>query len=224
MKKPVPKLHWLAVPAFLCCLPLTVAAEISAAATVRTALPLTTILQAADITVNGRVTDERGEGLPGVNVVVKGSTNGAQTDVEGRYTLTAPDNATLVFSFVGYTSREIAVGGRTTIDVPLAPDAQSLNEVVVVGYLTQNRQDVTGSVASVSGRDAQRAPVATISEGIQGRLPGVQVINSGVPGQAPLVNIRGLGSINGGSGPLYIIDGLWVDNIRDFNPQDAESI
>ncbi|SMB87230.1 TonB-dependent receptor plug [Hymenobacter roseosalivarius DSM 11622] len=224
MKKPVPKLRWLAIPALLCSLPLTVAAEASAAASVRAALPYA-VLQAADITISGRVTDEKGEGLPGVNVVVKGTTNGTQTDVDGRYTITAPDNATLVISYVGYTPRELAVGGRTTIDVPLAPDAQSLNEVVIVGYLTQNRQDVTGSVASVSAEDIRRAPVATVTEAIQGRLPGVTVTSSGQPGQASNVNVRGIGTLGGtSSGPLYIVDGLWTDNVRDFNPADAESV
>ncbi|WP_188558719.1 SusC/RagA family TonB-linked outer membrane protein [Hymenobacter glacieicola] len=175
-------------------------------------------------TITGRVIDEKGQGMPGVTVLEKGTSNGATTDADGRYSLSVADNATLSFSFVGYLTQEVPVSGRTSVNISLAPDSKALNEVVVVGYLTQNRQDVTGSVASLSGREAQRAPVATISEGIQGRLPGVQVINSGVPGQAPIVNIRGLGSINGGSGPLYIIDGLWVENIRDFNPQDAESI
>lgn len=206
MKKPAPKLHWLAVPALICCLPLTVAAEVGAAATVRSALLYPLTIQAPDITVSGRVTDETGGGLPGVNVVVKGTTNGAQTDVEGRYTITVPDNATLVVSYVGYTAREIAVGGRTTIDVPLTPDAQSLNEVVVVGYLTQNRQNVTGSVASVSAEDIRRAPVATVNEAIQGRLPGVTVTSSGQPGQASNINVRGIGTLGGtSSSPLYVM-------------------
>ncbi|MBC6608884.1 TonB-dependent receptor [Hymenobacter sp. BT188] len=225
MKKTVPKLRWLAIPALICYLPLTVAAEANAAASVRAALPLAAIIQAPDVTVTGRVTDEKGEGLPGVNVVVKGTSNGTSTDVDGRYSITVPDNATLVVSYVGYTPREIAVGGRTTIDVPLAPDAQSLSEVVVVGYLTQNRQDVTGSVASVSSEDIRRAPVATVNEAIQGRLPGVTVTSSGQPGQASNVNVRGIGTLGGtSSGPLYIVDGLWTDNVRDFNPADAESV
>jgi TonB-linked SusC/RagA family outer membrane protein len=224
MKKPVPKLHWLALPALICCLPLTVAAEVSAAATVRAALPTTAVLQAADITVSGRVTDEKGEGLPGVNVVVKGTTNGAQTDVEGRYTLTVPDNATLVISYVGYTAREIVVGGRTTIDVPLVPDAQALSEVVVLGYTTQNRQNLTSAVSPVDVAAAKRAPVATITEAIQGRTTGVQISNSGTPGQAPIINIRGIGTLGGGSAPLFVVDGLWTNNIRDLNPSDIESL
>ncbi|KUG08560.1 SusC/RagA family TonB-linked outer membrane protein [Solirubrum puertoriconensis] len=177
-----------------------------------------------DITVRGRVVDEQGQGLPGVTVLQRGSTNGTSSDSEGRFTITVPDDATLVFSYVGYTTQEVAVGGRATLDVSLRQDTKALQELVVVGYLTQNRQDVTGSVASVSGDDVRRAPVATLAEGIQGRLPGVQVTNSGAPGQAPIVNIRGIGTLTSGSGPLYVVDGLWVENIRDFNPQDVESV
>ncbi|MBC6611223.1 TonB-dependent receptor [Hymenobacter sp. BT507] len=219
MKKNVRYLHQIALPSLLCCLPMTLAA----AAPPAPRIPLRHVM-VADITISGRVVDETGTGLPGVNVVVKGTSNGAQTDTDGRYTLTVPDNATVVFSFVGYTSQEVAVSGRTSIDVSLKPDAQTLNDVVVVGYLTQKREDVTGSVATTTGTEVRRAPVATVTEAIQGRLPGVQVTNSGVPGQSPTVNIRGIGSINNGSSPLYVVDGLWTFDIRDFNPQDVETV
>jgi TonB-linked SusC/RagA family outer membrane protein len=178
----------------------------------------------ADIRVTGRVVDENGQGLPGVTVLQKGSSNGATSDSEGRFALTVPDNATLVFSYVGYTTQEVPVSGRSTVDVSMAQDTKALQELVVVGYLTQNRQEVTGSVATVSGADTRRAPVATVGEAIQGRLPGVQVTNTGEPGQAPLINIRGVGSLTNGSTPLFVVDGLWVENIRDFNPQDVESV
>ncbi|MET4105036.1 TonB-dependent receptor [Hymenobacter sp. UYP22] len=221
MKNSLQRMRRQTVPALVACLPLLApvagqASELPTPAAHRDAVLATTI--------SGRVLDEKGQGMPGVTVLERGTSNGVTTDSDGRYTLAVADNATLVFSFVGYTTQEVPVNGRSSVDVRLDVDSKVLNDVVVVGYLTQKREDVTGSVASVSAREAQKAPVATIAEGIQGRLPGVQVINSGVPGQAPLVNIRGLGSINGGSGPLYIIDGLWVDNIRDFNPADAESI
>ncbi|MCB2378276.1 TonB-dependent receptor [Hymenobacter sp. BT635] len=177
--------------------------------------------------VSGRVLDEKGQPMPGVTVLEKGTTNGATTDADGRYTLTVADNATLTFSFVGYLSQDVPVSGRSEVNVALAVDAKQLSEVVVVGYLTQNRQDVTGSVASVSAQEVRRAPVASVGEAIQGRLPGVQVNNSGQPGQAPNINIRGLGTIASGSGPLYVIDGLWVQSQggqRDFNPADVESV
>ncbi|UYZ62093.1 SusC/RagA family TonB-linked outer membrane protein [Hymenobacter weizhouensis] len=175
------------------------------------------------VTVSGRVIDEKGQGLPGVTVLERGTSNGATTDADGRFTLSVGDNATLTFSFVGYTTQQIAVAGRTTIDVSLAPDTRALNEVVVVGYLTQEREQVTGAVSQVSSAEIRRAPVATLTEAIQGRAAGVQVTNSGVPGQAPIVNIRGIGSVGGGNGVLYVVDGVWVENIRDINPNDVES-
>ncbi|OON69296.1 hypothetical protein B0919_08365 [Hymenobacter sp. CRA2] len=177
--------------------------------------------------VTGRVLDEKGQPMPGVTVLEKGTNNGASTDADGRYSLTVADNATLTFSFVGYVTQEVAVGGRSTVDVSLVVDAKALQEVVVVGYLTQERQNVTGSVASIDAQEVRRAPVASVGEAIQGRLTGVQVTNSGQPGQAPNINIRGLGTIASGSGPLYVIDGLWVQNQsgqRDFNPADVESV
>ncbi|RSK33267.1 SusC/RagA family TonB-linked outer membrane protein [Hymenobacter metallilatus] len=222
MKNSLPSVRRPMVPALLTCLPL-LAPLLGQAHT----LPPASATDGGVVwatTITGRVLDEKGQGMPGVTVLEKGTANGVTTDGDGRYSLSVADNATLVFSFVGYATQEVPVNGRSTVDVRLDVDSKVLNDVVVVGYLTQKREDVTGSVASVSGRDAQKAPVATIAEGIQGRLPGVQVINSGVPGQAPLVNIRGLGTVGSNSSPLYIIDGLWVDNIRDFNPADAESI
>ncbi|QNE38817.1 TonB-dependent receptor [Hymenobacter sp. NBH84] len=220
MKKNVRYLQQIALPSLLCCLPMTLAA--AAPPVARTATH--DAVEVADVALSGRVVDETGTGLPGVNVVVKGTSNGTQTDADGRYTLTVPDNATVVFSFVGYTSQEVAVNGRTSVNISLAPDAQTLNDVVVVGYLTQKREDVTGSVASVGAREVKQAPVATLGEAIQGRLAGVQVTNTGIPGQAPVVNIRGVGSISSGGGPLYVVDGLWTTNLRDFNPQDVESV
>ncbi|HEX8349038.1 MAG TPA: carboxypeptidase-like regulatory domain-containing protein, partial [Hymenobacter sp.] len=150
MKKPVPKMRRLTIPALLCCLPLQPMVAAAAAPSVP-ALKSNSSLNAilADIALTGRVTDEKGQGLPGVNVVVKGTTNGAQTDADGNYALTAPDNATLVFSYVGYIAQEVVVGGRTSVNVSLAPDAKALNEVVVVGYLTENRQNVTSSVSTL---------------------------------------------------------------------------
>ncbi|RTQ48144.1 TonB-dependent receptor [Hymenobacter gummosus] len=222
MKKSIPKKRLPALPVLLCCLPLQAALG-GAAPTSLHAEPAAT--QAADITVTGRVLDEKGQGLPGVNVVVKGSSNGTQTDTDGRFSLNAPDNATLVFSFVGYTAQEVAVGGRTAVDVTLVPDNRALSEVVVVGYLAENRQNVTSSVSSLDVREANKAPVATATQALQGRLPGVQVTGSGGPGAVPIVNIRGIGTLgNAASGPLYVIDGLWTDNIRDLNPNDIESL
>jgi TonB-dependent starch-binding outer membrane protein SusC len=178
-----------------------------------------------DFAVSGRVTAETGEGLPGVNVVTKGTSSGTVTDINGDYSINVPDaSSTLVFSYIGYVAQEVPVNGRSTINISLVPDVQSLNEVVVIGYGTQQRAELTGSVASVNVADARRAPVATVGEAIQGRVPGVTITSSGTPGQTSNINIRGIGSLNAGSGPLYVVDGLWLDNIRDINPADIESI
>ncbi|HEX8507339.1 MAG TPA: TonB-dependent receptor [Hymenobacter sp.] len=179
--------------------------------------------QAADSPVTGRITDASGAGIPGVTVLVKGTTNGTQTDADGRYTITAPTDATLVFSFVGYATQEVAVGGRSSVDTRLAVDAQGLSEVVVVGYLTQDRQNVTSAVSSVDTREATKVPVPTLTQALQGRVAGVQVESAGNPGAVPNVNIRGVGSLGSGSNPLYVIDGLWTDNIRDLSPTDIET-
>ena len=213
MKKLLLSPRYLLLPILACCWPLssTLAAPISAVAQL-----------AAQVT--GRVTDEKGEGLPGATVLVKGTNNGVSTNANGQFSLDVPVGTTLVISSVGYATQEVPVTSAT-VNVKLVPDVQRLSEAVVVGYLTQERQNVTGSVATLSATEVRRAPVATLAEAIQGRLPGVQVTNSGAPGQAPNVNIRGIGTLGGsGSGPLYVVDGLWTTNLRDFNPQDAEQV
>lgn len=130
-----------------------------------------------------------------------------------------------MFSFVGYTSQEVAVGGRRTLDAALALAAKSLTDVVVVGYLTQDRQNVTSSVASLDVPEATKTPVPTVTQALQGRVAGVQVQGTGGPGDAPAITVRGIGTLgNASSGPLYVIDGLWTENIRDLNPNDIESL
>ncbi|RZK23339.1 MAG: SusC/RagA family TonB-linked outer membrane protein, partial [Hymenobacter sp.] len=219
MRKSVPKLRRLAVPVALGCLSLQ---PILAAPL---AISNTRHLAPVAGPVSGRIVDEKGTGLPGVNVIVKGTTTGTQTDADGRYTIQAPDGATLVFSFVGYTSQEVAVGGRATVDVALAPDSKSLTDVVVVGYLTEDRQNVTSSVASLDVKESTKTPVPTVTQALQGRVAGVQVQGTGGPGDAPAITVRGIGTLgNASSGPLYVIDGLWTDNIRDLNPADIESL
>lgn len=222
MKKQLLPPGRLLLPVLVCCLPFAVAAAAPDEASPTTSILLPTARPAT--TVTGRVTDAKGDGLPGVTVLVKGTKTGVSTDANGNFSLDVPDNAILVISSVGYANQEIAVAGRNSINVSLSDSNQQLSDVVVVGYLTQKREDVTGSVASVAAVDVKRAPVATLAEGIQGRLPGVTVATSGVPGQSPVINIRGLGTLASGSGPLYVVDGLWTGNLRDFNPQDVESI
>ncbi|GAB3315781.1 TonB-dependent receptor [Hymenobacter humi] len=178
----------------------------------------------ADATVTGRVVDEKGVGLPGVNVVIKGGSNGTQTDMDGKFTISVPDNTTLVFSFVGYTSQEVVVGTQTTINVALVPDAKALSEVVVVGYGTQRRQDLTGAVARVDGAEIVNQPVQTPTQALQGKVAGVQIISDGTPNSQPKVRIRGTGTLLGGAEPLYVVDGVQTTDIRNLSNADIASI
>jgi TonB-linked SusC/RagA family outer membrane protein len=178
-----------------------------------------------DKVISGQVTDANNEPLPGVNIVLKGTTTGASTNAEGTYRINVPDEAaTLVFSYVGYTNQEVVVGNRTVIDVRLEADVRSLSEVVVVGYGTQKKSDLTGAVSSISSQDVTRVSERRLETALQGRAPGVTVTRSdGAPGAESRVAIRGTGSL-GANNPLYIIDGVPQDPGSFFNPQDVESI
>ena len=178
----------------------------------------------ADATITGRVVDEKGAGLPGVNVVIKGGSNGTQTDPDGKFTLSVPEGSTLVFSFVGYLAQEVAVGSQTTINVALAADVKALSEVVVVGYGTQRRQDLTGAVARVDGAEIVNQPVQTPTQALQGKIAGVQIISDGTPNSQPKVRIRGTGTLLGGAEPLYVVDGVQTTDIRNLSNADIASI
>ncbi len=170
---------------------------------------------AIEKTVSGRVTSaDAPEGLVGVNVTVKGTTSGTITDFDGSYTINVPsDEAVLVFSFIGYVSQEIKVGNQTLIDVVLAADIQALDEVVVIGYGTQTKRDLTGSVAKLDDKSFNQNVNSSVDQMIQGKAAGVQVVqNSGEPGGGMSIDIRGVGSINAGSAPLYVVDGLPIEN------------
>ncbi|MGA0555564.1 SusC/RagA family TonB-linked outer membrane protein [Larkinella sp. VNQ87] len=179
------------------------------------------------IDVTGRVTDESGGGLPGVNVVVKGSTQGTTTDADGRFKISVPDNrATLVFSSVGYLKQEVAVGSQTTINIKLLPDDQTLSEVVVVGYGSQLKKEVTGAVQTVTAKELKDIPVSQVTQKLQGRLAGVQINQTtGKPGQGMSVRIRGQLSVSAGSEPLYVVDGFPITgSIGAINPDEIEDI
>ena len=190
------------------------------------------ILQAPTIAqgqgkVSGLVTDSNNEGLPGVSVRVKNTSQGVTTDVNGKYQITASGNAVLVFSFIGMVSKEIPVEGKSVIDVVLESDVQTLNEVVVVdfGYGTVKKTDMTGSVASMSGRDLKNIPVANVAQAMTGRLPGVSVLTSdGSPDAEVVIRVRGGGSLTQDNSPLYVVDGFIVNSIRDIPPTDIQSI
>lgn len=178
------------------------------------------------VQVRGTVTDENGEPLPGVTVMVKGTSTGTVTDISGNFSLEVPSReSVLVFSFVGMQTIERTVGDQTTMTVELLTDARALEEVVVVGYGTQKKSDLTGSVGVVSGDDLLQAPVNNALEGLKGRVAGVNVfLNSGSPTSSPRVVIRGLGTINASSAPLYVVDGVAMEDIRFLNPNDIQSM
>lgn len=177
------------------------------------------------ITITGRVTNSAGEPLEGISVMVKGTSSGTTTNSAGSYSINAPADATLVFSNIGYATREVAVENKTSIDIILEENASNLNQVVVVGYGTQKRMDLTGSVGSVSAKDISDLSVTRVDQALSGKVAGVQVKSvSGQPGSAPQIRIRGIGSISAGTDPLYVVDGFPTDNIQTLNPNDIESI
>jgi len=183
------------------------------------------ILSAQEITVTGTVTGaEDGAPLPGVNVTVKGTTIGTITNLDGFYSLSnVPSEATLVFSFVGMETQEIAVGNQTEISVILEPDILGLEEVVVIGYGSAQAKDLTAPIVTVSADEITRIATTSAVSGVQGSVPGVQVINSGAPQGSPSVRIRGIASMHG-SAPLYIVDGMHFTDIKWLNPNDIQDI
>ena len=177
--------------------------------------------------VSGRVVDESGQALPGVNILEKNTTNGTTTDADGSYQINVADgNATLVFSFIGYTTQETQVNNQAVLNVSLTVDVTSLTEVVVVGYGSQLKKEITGSVQTVTGKDLKDIPVSQINQKLQGRLAGVQINQTtGKPGQGMSVRIRGQLSVTGGSDPLYVVDGFPITgNIGAMNPDEIEDI
>lgn len=180
---------------------------------------------AQNITVKGKVIDGGDKTpLPGVSILIKGTQTGTQTDVNGGYSLSVPANATLVFNFVGYTALEQAVNNQTTINVSLASSTQQLEQVVVVGYGTQRKIDVTGSVGTVKGEDISKQASVNPVGALQGKVAGVSITNTGTPGGSPTITIRGTSTIYGKTGPLYVVDGVWYDDINFLNPADIANI
>lgn len=171
------------------------------------------------------ISAEDGLPIPGVNIVVEGTLRGTTTDAEGNYSISlGPGENTLVFSFVGFKTVTVPVNGRSTIDVTLEADVMALEEVVVVGYGEQRRIDITGSVTNVEGEEISRQPNPNPVSALQGRVAGVQITNSGQPGASPQIRIRGTGTVYGDPNPLYVVDGVWYDDITFLNPGDIADI
>ncbi len=205
---------------------------------------LVTLSWAQERKVSGRVTSaDDGEPLPGVNILVKGTTIGAITDFDGKFALTVPSEANvLVFSFIGMKTQEVELNGRTEINVVMRPDASQLSEVIVVGYGTQRKEDITGAVSIIDPKSLEMIPKASFQDALQGASPGLQVVtNDGAPGAAISVRVRGIGSMLASNEPLYVIDGIPVTSgsvsqtdfgnggrssnvLASLNPNDIESL
>ncbi len=221
--------RWTVVCTLLSLLTLTTQAK-------NPALAVTTRLSVADMTVTGQVTDAAtGEALAGCSVVVKGTQRGTTTDANGNYRLSVPNgNVTLVFGFIGFVSQEVVVGNQTAINVGLKSSASELNQVVVIGYGSTTKRDMTGSIKSIKSADFNRGIINSPEQLIQGKIAGVNVTSaSGEPGSNQTITIRGPGGIRSGSTPLFVLDGLPLDNsstggatnpLTFLNPNDIESI
>jgi len=182
--------------------------------------------QNPNVEITGKITDSSGVGIPGVNITLKGTTVGTVSDIDGNYFISANSENVIVFSFIGYTTQEILVGTQSTINVVMMEDALSVEEVVVIGYGSIKKSDLTGSVAGVDVEQMESKNVISLNEGLQGLAAGVQVQKtSGQPGAASQVTIRGVATVNNSTSPLYVVDGVIVGENADFiNPNDVESI
>ncbi|MDD4514274.1 TonB-dependent receptor [Massilibacteroides sp.] len=183
-------------------------------------------VNAQNITVKGTIKDAAGEVIPGVNVLQVGTANGVVSDFNGIYQMSVPANAKLAFSFIGYITQTVSVAGKTTLDIVLIEDSQALEEVVVVGYGTQRKSDISGSVASVDRETMMRKAPVNIAQGLQGAAAGVMVTaQDGAPEANAAIRIRGVATINGSADPLYVVDGIQVGtNVNFLNPSDIESM
>lgn len=198
---------------FLSCIDLTASADASYPRGIAMQTPIT-----------GHVASQTGEPVAGVSVTIKGSTTGTSTDADGNFSINAAEGATLVFSSVGFAPQEVRVSGTAPMNIKLQAATSAMDEVVVVGYGTQRRTDLTGSIASVKGADIARQPVLTATQAIQGKVAGVQIISSGEPNALPVVRVRGAGTMLGGANPLYVVDGVITDDIRNINSADIVSM
>ncbi len=185
-----------------------------------------TTMFAQNLTVTGVVT-EKATGYPaiGVSVLVKGTTNGTITSMDGDYTLNdVPKNATLVYSYVGMSTKEVPVNGQSVVNVLMEEDTQNLDEVVVIGYGTSKAKDLTAPIAVIKADEITKHATSSPMGALQGKVAGVQITSNGQPGSGPSVRIRGIGSMNDNSQPLYVVDGMFFDNIDFLNNSDIQDL
>ena len=188
-------------------------------------LILTINLYAQNTTLKGVIVDETDTPLIGATVQVKGTSTGSITDFDGNYTIKANKGAVITFSYIGYKTQEIKFTGQPTVNIKMVPDNQTLDEVVVVGYGTMKRSDLTGSVASIAAKDVEGFKTSSVAGALGGQIAGVQITSTdGTPGAGFSINIRGVGTLTGDSSPLYIVDGFEVDDIDYLSNSDIESI
>lgn len=184
---------------------------------------ISSVVLAQERVVSGTISDENGDPMPGVNVLVKGTATGTASDADGKFSVSVPgDDAVLVFTFIGYATKEVAVGSRTSIAETLSPDQTALDEVVVTGYGVDKRREIAGAVSIVKAKDLTVTPTGNVEQLLQGRTPGVVVINNGQPGSTSQIRVRGFGSF-GGNEPLYVVDGVPVSSVDFLNPDDIET-
>ena len=174
-------------------------------------------------TVTGTVTDATNEPLIGASVLVQGTSTGTITDMDGKYSISVTPEDVLVFSYVGMNAQSVKVGTQNVINVTLKEDSQMLAETVVIGYGSAKKRDLTGSITNIKGEEIANKPATNPLSSLQGKVAGVQIVNSGHAGADPEIRIRGTNSINGYK-PLYVVDGLFNDNINFLNPEDIESM
>jgi TonB-dependent SusC/RagA subfamily outer membrane receptor len=182
---------------------------------------------AQDRTVSGRVTaSDDGSGIPGVSIAVKGTSKGTSSDADGNYKITVSGSGVLTFSSIGFNSQDVTVGNKTQINVALTTDTKALTEVVVVGYGTQKKSQMTGAISSVGAKEIQELPITNARQALQGRAAGVDVVQPGSkPGAGPQIRIRGRRSFNASNDPLYVVDGIPLSSgIDDINPNDITSM
>ena len=172
--------------------------------------------------VSGNVTDNKGNPIPGVSVIVQGTNQGTNTDFDGNYSIAVASDQKLLFTSIGFANQIVTVGNQLMLNIVLQESSEILEEIIVTGYGTQTQRETTGAISTVKAADLQAVPSGNIEQQFQGRIPGVTVISNGSPGSTSQIRVRGFGAF-GGNQPLYVVDGVPVNNIDFLNPNDIES-